>query len=67
MSKGSKPVYLAKARQAPDHNGKESDFMHVLGAAFAFKEGDGLVVKLTTIPVGWDGGLILVKPKNDEE
>ena len=62
MSKGAKPIYLAKCKQTAD-----SDFMHTLGAAWAFKEGDGLVVKLQTIPTGWDGSFILVKPKTEEE
>ena len=62
MSKGAKPAYLAKCKQSAD-----SEFMHTLGAAWPFKEGEGLVVKLTTIPVGWDGGMILVKPKAEDE
>lgn len=63
MSKGSRPVFLAKVKQSPD-----SDYMHVLGAAFKFREGEGLVVKLNLIPTNWDGTFILVAPtKKDEE
>lgn len=59
--KGSKPVYVARARQGP-----ESEFMQTIGAAWPFNEGDGLVVTLQFIPTNWDGKFILVPPKADE-
>lgn len=60
-SKGSKPDFIAKCKQAPD-----SDFFHILGAAWKWKNGDGYVVKLNTIPTNWDGSLILTPPKAED-
>ena len=59
--KGDKPRYIARAKQAPD-----SEFMSTIGAAWPFKEGDGLVVKLQMIPTDWDGSFLLVEPKDEE-
>jgi len=60
--KGNKPAYLVKAKQSP-----ESDFFVILGAAFKWKNGDGYVVQLHSIPVhNWDGSFILAKPKDEE-
>jgi hypothetical protein len=41
--------------------------MTTIGAAFAFKEGDGLVVKLQVIPTDWDGSFILVPPLKEKK
>ena len=60
MAKGSKPVFIARAKQAVD-----SDVMVTIGAAWRFKEGEGLVVKLQLLPTNWDGSFILVEPKDD--
>ena len=62
MAKGDKPVYTARAKQSP-----ESDYMQTIGAAWSFKEGQGLVVKLTAQPFGWDGSFILVPPYENKE
>lgn len=59
-SKGSRPVYHARAKQSPD-----GDFMTTIGAAWRFNEGDGLVVRLNFLPL--DGQFILVPPKEREE
>lgn len=61
-AKGNKPQYIARARQRPD-----SEFMHTIGAAWPFKEGDGLVIKLHMVPTDWTGEFILVPPKADDE
>ena len=62
MSKGAKPDFLVKAKQSPD-----SEFFNILGAAWKWKNGDGYVVKLHSVPVGqWDGSLLLTPPKEDE-
>lgn len=62
MSKGEKPVFRARAKTDP-----RQDFMVTIGAAWRFKEGEGYVVPLETVPVNWDGSFILVPPKEDEE
>ena len=59
QTKGARPIYNARARQSPD-----SDYMTTIGAAWEFKEGEGLVVKLHFLPL--DGSFILVPPKKDE-
>ena len=59
MPKGNKPKYIARARQ-----GEDSEYMTTIGAAWEFKEGDGLVVKLHFMPL--DGSFILVAPKKEE-
>ncbi|MFT5114815.1 MAG: hypothetical protein ACI8P9_004155 [Parasphingorhabdus sp.] len=40
-TKGSKPPYFARVKRSG-----ESEYMQTVGAAWHFKEGDGLVVKL---------------------
>ena len=59
QSKGARPIYNARAKQSPD-----SDYMTTIGAAWEFKEGEGLVVKLHFLPL--DGSFILVPPKKGE-
>ncbi|WP_424363085.1 hypothetical protein [Methylocystis parvus] len=59
-AKGSRPVYHARAKQSP-----ESDYMTTIGAAWQFKEGEGLVVRLNFLPL--DGQFILVPPKDRDE
>ena len=59
-AKGSRPQYIVRARQDPDN-----DYMQTVGAAWCFKEGDGYVVKIHSLPVNWNGDLILVVPKDD--
>ena len=58
--KGQKPKYVARAKQVP-----ASDYMQTIGAAWPFREGEGLVVKLHSLPVNWDGDFILVVPKDE--
>lgn len=61
MANGSKPKYIARAKQSPD-----SDYMITIGAAWPFREGEGLVVKLQSLPIQWDGDFLLVEPKEEE-
>ena len=41
--------------------------MQTIGAAWPFREGEGFVVKLHSQPIKWDGDMILVPPKSDDE
>ena len=59
-TKGKKPQFIARAKRSDD-----SDYMQTIGAAWNFKEGEGLVVKLELVPTDWDGSFILVKPKEE--
>lgn len=58
--RGSRPTYIARAKQSPD-----SDVIITIGAAWPFNEGDGLVVKLQSRPMQWSGDFILVPPKDE--
>jgi len=60
MPRGNKPLYIARAKQTPD-----SEVMVTIGAAWPFNQGDGLVVKLQTVPTQWAGDFILVPPKDE--
>lgn len=53
-----KPVYIARAKVG---NGWVS-----IGAAWNLRSGDdGFSLKLTTLPLGWDGRLVLLPPLED--
>ena len=39
--------------------------MITIGAALKFKQGEGFVVKLHSVPVNWDGSIVLVPPKDE--
>lgn len=59
-AKGNRPVFNVRAKQSPD-----SEFMTTIGAVWPFREGEGFVVKLNLLPVGWNGECILVAPKDE--
>jgi hypothetical protein len=61
QEKGSKPVFNARAKTSAD-----SDFMITIGAAWEFRDGEGYVVKLQTLPMNWDGSFILVPPREPD-
>ncbi|MDF2233153.1 hypothetical protein P2H44_11380 [Albimonas sp. CAU 1670] len=61
MAKGEKPAFRARAKTHPDQ-----EFMTTIGAAWRFRDGDGYVVRLESVPVNWDGSFLLVPPKDDE-
>ena len=60
--RGNKPQFIVRAKQAPD-----SEYMQTIGAAWPFREGEGFVVKLHSLPIKWDGDMILVPPKSEDE
>lgn len=47
--------------------GRGRKFWNRLGAAWAHKEGEGITLFLDAIPVGFDGRIVLLPPKADEE
>lgn len=59
--RGDRPQYVARARQR-----EGSDFMQTIGAAWPWKNGDGFVVKLHSVPTDWKGEFILATPKEGE-
>lgn len=60
--KGDKPVYIIRARQEP-----RSDYLTTVGAAWKFREGEGLVLRIHSMPVNWDGSFILVPPFEEKD
>lgn len=61
QKKGDKPLFRVRASTEPN-----SDFMTTIGAAWPFKEGTGYVLRLTHMPVNWDGTCILVPDAKDD-
>lgn len=59
-ARGNRPVFNVRAKQSPD-----SEYMMTIGAVWPFKEGEGFVVKLHSMPIGWNGECILVAPKEE--
>jgi hypothetical protein len=59
MPKGRRPDWNVRAQI----NGRWEQ----LGAAWNLDDKDGVSIKLTMIPVGWDGSCVLLKPKSDED
>ena len=63
--KGSKPDYVARARQSPD-----SEFYSNIGAAWERTNEKGetfISVKLNSQPTNWDGSFLLMRPLPDRE
>lgn len=55
-----KPVYIARA--------KAGDAWRTIGAAWRLRSGeDGFSLKLTSLPMNWDGRFVLLPPIGNEE
>ena len=57
------PVFIARCKQSED-----SEYWMTAGAAWEanFKDGSkGYSLKLNNLPVGWNGDLLLMPPKED--
>ena len=61
MPRGDKPVFVIRARQEP-----RSDYLTTVGSAWKFRQGEGYVLRIHSMPVKWDGSFILVPPLNGE-
>ena len=60
---------MSKKGNPPDFNvrAKVGEYWLSCGAAWKVKD-DGISIRLNTVPVGdWDGSLLLLKPKEEEE
>jgi hypothetical protein len=58
---GSKPAFVARANVGDG----DSKFFVNIGAAWKWKNGEGLVLKLHSLPINWNGDCILVPPKDE--
>lgn len=61
MASGDKPAFVIRARQEPD-----SEYMTTVGSAWKFRNGEGYVLRIHSMPVKWDGSFILVPPLNGD-
>jgi hypothetical protein len=61
-SKGKRPDYVIRCRQAPD-----SDFYLTIGAAWRVQVNgeDAFSIKLTSIPTNWGGSALMLVPKDE--
>lgn len=64
MAKGNRPQYNVRAKTGR-HDGEGKEIFTTVGAAWAFSNGDGFNVKINMLPVGFDGALMLVPPKDE--
>ena len=63
-AKGNRPVYNVRAKTGRQ-DGEGKDIFTTVGAAWPFERGDGLNVRINMLPIGFDGQLMLVPPKDD--
>jgi hypothetical protein len=59
--KGTKPQYVALARQSPD-----SEYMVTVGSGWKVKGCDNIVLRLDLLPTKWDGTVLLARSKNNK-
>ena len=58
------PTFNVRAKTGRKDEGGNDIFMTV-GAAWEFKNGTGYNLKINALPVGFDGHLMMVEPKDD--
>ena len=64
MAKGNMPTFNVRAKTGRKTEGGD-DIFTTVGAAWEFKNGTGYSVKINSLPVPFDGTLIMVEPKDD--
>ncbi len=62
---GNRPLYNVRAKTGRKGEDGKDIFMTV-GAAWPFEQGDGLNVRINSLPVGFDGQLMLVPPRDND-
>jgi hypothetical protein len=66
MAAGQRPAYIVRAKTGrQDGDGK--DIFVSVGAAWHWQNGSGFNVKIDTLPVAFDGYLLLAEPKDDDQ
>jgi len=60
----AQPAYTLRAKTGRKDE-QERDIMVTVGVAFPFKRGDGFMLNINTLPVPFDGSLMMVPPKED--
>ncbi len=64
--RGNKPIYNVRAKTG-QQDGEGRDIFTTVGAAWPFERGDGLNVRINVLPIGFDGHLMLVPPRDGDE
>jgi hypothetical protein len=64
MAKGQKPSFIVKAKTGRKDD-QDRDIFVTCGAAWPFNNGNGYSVKINSLPVPFDGFLILTEPQED--
>ncbi len=65
MAKGNKPAYVVRAKTGRQ-DADQKDIFVTVGAAWHWERGNGFNVKIDTLPVAFDGYLLLAEPKDDD-
>jgi hypothetical protein len=65
MARGAKPAFMVRAKTGRQ-DAQERDIFVTVGAAWPWERGNGYNVKIDTLPVAFDGYLLLAEPKEDE-
>ena len=65
MPKGSKPSFNIRAKTGRKDDQGNDIFMTV-GAAWPFNNGNGFNIKINSLPVPFDGTLMMVEPMREE-
>lgn len=64
MAKGSKPSFNIRAKTGRK-DGEGNDIFMTVGAAWPFQNGTGFNIKVNSLPVPFDGTLMMVEPRDD--
>jgi hypothetical protein len=63
MADGRKPDWVVRAKQDPS-----SEYWFSIGVGWTWQNGkDGVALRLHTVPVNWNGEMILVRPLDAEQ
>ncbi len=63
MAKGSKPSFIVRAKVGKDNH--DNDIFITVGAAWPFNSGTGYNINIQSLPVNFDGHLMMVEPKEE--
>jgi hypothetical protein len=64
MAQGRKPDMIVRAKTGRQ-DGDQKDIFVTVGAAWAFQNGTGYNLRINSLPVPFDGSLMLVEPKDE--
>jgi len=65
VPKGNRPAFIARAKTGRK-DAEDRDIFINVGAAWRWQNGHGYSMRLDTLPIGFDGHLLLTEPRDDE-